>query len=337
MTSDRPAKGIRRTKSGWQVYVRVKGEFRSKHFPPNTDLLDLKTHRDKMKARGWLHLPEPTGPPGSFARDVDDYLTLVAGMITYTDRAYRMRQWVTALGTTIARSDITSLVIRQQLERWRVQGRSPGTLNLYRTALQHFYSVMDGKSGRNPVKDVPRFREVVKPLHLPTLQHAEKAIRQLRKDSKSRARLRVLLWTGWAPAQLMRLTAKDIDRHKRRAFLAGRIKGKGGPSGWKPLLPQAMTALQELHRLNAYGKFSTQAMRMRLHRACVRAKVPIFNIYSLRHRYLTMVALVTKDERAVASLAGHADLSTTARYTRQSHDQRMADAIRAVQKSIRRT
>src|SRR6185295_12121548 len=36
---------------------------------------------------------------------------------------------------------------------------SPSAVNKRRTALQHLFTVLDGKSAPNPVKNVPKFRE----------------------------------------------------------------------------------------------------------------------------------------------------------------------------------
>lgn len=334
MTADRPARGIRRTVSGWQVYVRVNGEYRSKRFPADTDLIDLKTHRDRMKARGWLHQPEPNETPGSFAADCATYLELVQGMTTYKDRAYRIRQWRDALGPQTARGDITSVVIRQTLEKWRVTGLSPASLNLRRTALLHLYTVLDGKSGKNPVKDVPPYREVPKRLELPTLKDAKKVIGRMQKGSPIRARCLVLLWTGWPPSLLMRITPADLDLKHGKARVPARRKGKGVPARTLPLLPQAVQALKELHKADAFGPFDVHNLRHRLQKACRREHVKPFTPYSLRHLFLSTVALATKDDRVVAELAMHADIRMTRRYTESTVDPRLTEGLKAVQHAI---
>ncbi len=335
MSADRPAKGIRRTGSGWQVYVRVKGEFRSKHFPPNTDLVDLKAWRSQMKARGWLAQPEPDMEADTFADDCAQYLKLVAGMTTIKDRTYRIHQWRDTLGANRARASITSLEIRHQLERWRLTGLSPASLNLRRTALMHLFTVLDGKSARNPVRDVPPFRETPKAVRLPTLAEAKKALAVHQRDTKTKARLAVLLWTGWPPAQLMRVKESDVDWKAATARLPGRRKGKGTAGRVLPLLPQAVAALRRLRREDAFGQFSTSGARRALRLACQRAKVPVFTPYALRHLFLTTVALATKDDRVVAELAQHADIRMTRRYTQASVDPRLTAGLKLVEQALK--
>jgi hypothetical protein len=55
--------GIRRTKHGWQVYVTVRGEFVSKHFPAETPLAFLRDYRDALRARALAAAtPDPFMP-----------------------------------------------------------------------------------------------------------------------------------------------------------------------------------------------------------------------------------------------------------------------------------
>lgn len=326
-------RGIRRTPWGWQVVVRRQGKLYTKHFPPKTDLATLRHERDLIKARALLKLNPSPADAETFGADIETYLEAVKGMPTFADREYRMLQWRDALGSRRRRSEITATEIRQQLEAWRTEGLSLGSLNLRRTALAHFFAVLNGKAGQNPVKDVPRYRETPKPLRLPSLEDAEKAIgavRAAKSRSKTRARLSVLLWTGWPAAQLMKLTLADVDFKNCRAYVTGRLKGAGSRSRWLPLLPQAVAALREFKRVKAWGTFSTSAMHSSLAHACEKAGVTPFNPYQLRHLFLTLVAGITKDDRAVAELAMHTDPRQTRRYTEQSVDPRILEALTQV-------
>lgn len=338
-SADRPAIGIRRTPSGWQAYVRLDRQLYTKHFPPDTPLTEMKTWREKKKARNLLRVEEPTRVDGdTLADDCTRYLASVKEMRTYTDRAYRILQWRDALGSNRERKTVTSVEIRQQLERWRGKGLTPGSLNLRRTALMHLWTVLDGKSAPNPVKDVPRYREVPRALRLPTIAQAETAIANVRWDwkvSKTRARLRVLLWTGWPAAQLMHVTPADLQLRRRRALVRGRQKGTGTRDRWLPLLPQAVKALQDMKTAKAFGPFDTSSMHSSLQRACDRAKIPRFRPYDLRHLFLTTVALAAKDDRAVAELAMHSDIRMVRRYTEQSVSPRLKVALATVAKSLK--
>ena len=327
----RTAPGIRQTGSGWQAYIRINGEFRSKHFPPDTDLRDMKQWRFEQKARHALNVPEPT-ESGTLAGDAQTYLQTVKGMTTFADREYRIQQWVKLFGHR-PRSSITSVEIRKALETWKASGLSHGSLNLRRTALMHLYTVLDGKSAPNQVKDVPPYREIAPPLRLPSLKDAEKAIAKVRPDrtlSKSRARLRVLLWTGWPASTLMRLRHEDVRWKESAALVHGRQKGSGTRAKWLPLLPQAIAALRELAKADGFGKFSTSSLHSSLHRGCDAAKVDRFRPYDLRHLFLTRAAAITKDDRAVAELAMHADIRQTRRYTEQSVNPRLRTALATI-------
>ena len=334
MSAHHIAKGIRRTPSGFQVYTKKGGTFRQRCFPKDTALAVLKTEYANLDAIATLaksgrKVEDAPMDGDHLAADVSHYEHAIAGMTTVKDRVYRIRQWRDAFGGETRRQDITPLKIRQQLERWRKDGKSAGTLNLYRTALMHFFTVTDPEAP-NPVKRVPRYRETPKPLHLPTIAQATRAISKLSPHGKSRARLLVLLWTGWPPSQLMRLTKFDLHLKKQMVRVPAREKGAGVPGSWKPILPQAVTALRAFDKLDAYGEFSTHSLRHRLHEACKKAKVKPFRVYDLRHLFLTTVAIITKDDRLVAELAQHSDLRQTRRYTEQSVDARLLAGMKRV-------
>ena len=327
--------GVRRHGTGYQAYVRIHGQLYTQHFPAGTGLDEMLSWRQHRKAKAVLGMEDQQ--VGAFASDCRRYLQAVQGMPTYQDRAYRIDQWRIALGGAKDRHLITSAEIRRVLEHWKRGGLSHGSLNLRRTALLHLWTVLDGKSAPNPVKDVPRYREIQIPLRLPTITQAEAAIAGIQKvgftrGAKSRARLRVLLWTGWPPAQLMKLQPEDVDWQGQTAYLSGRQKGRGVRGRRLPLLPQALSALQEFDAAEAWGRFSVQSLRKRLHDGCQRARPQVkpFRVYDLRHLFLTTIALTAKDDRVVAELAMHADIRQTRRYTEQSVDPRLTEALARV-------
>lgn len=332
LTNAHAERGIRRTAFGWQVYLHHHDRFLSKHFPADTPLETLRDWRKDQQAR--IRLKLPLAPEvDSFAADCQAYLSAVQGMTTFSDRKYRIEQWREALGPDRVRAEIRPAEMRQVLETWKAEGLSAGSLNLRRTALMHLYTVLDGKAAPNPVRDVPRYRELLRPLQLPTVAEAEKAIAAVRADktrAKTRARLRVLLWTGLPPAQMMRLTKADVDLPHARVFVHGRQKGRGSRARWLPLLPKAVEAFKEFARVKAWGVCSTSSMHSSLHAGCDRAGVPRFRVYDLRHLFLTLIASIAKDDRVVAELAMHSDLRQTRRYTEQSVDPRVAAALTRV-------
>lgn len=332
-------KGIRRTPTGWQVFIRIAGRFCSKRFNLDTPIETMILWRKQRAARAVLKLDEPVEGP-TFAEDVTLYLQAVQGMTSISDRTYHMNQWVAALGRHQPRQAITALWIRQQLESWRVRKPSPlsaGSLNRRRTALMHFWTVTEGRAAINPVRDVPKYREIVPPLRLPTLAEAEKAITAVGhrwKLCKGRDRLRVLLWTGWPAAQLKQIIEADLKLDEQRAWVHGRCKGKGSRARWLPLLPQAVEALRRFSAVNAFGSFSNSSLHSALHRGCELAGVPKFRTYDLRHLFAVLVATSVKDDRIVSELLMHSNLEQVRRYTENSVDPRLTAALEKVAEEL---
>ncbi len=131
------------------------------------------------------------------------------------------------------------------------------------------------------------------------------------------------------------MTCQDIDWKAHCARLPPRRKGEGATARVLPLLPQAVAALRLLDRREAWGAFSVQTLRSRLLRACKRAKVPHFTVKTLRHLFLTTVALATKDDRVVAELAQHSNLTMARRYTEQSVNPRLAAGLKQVARALK--
>lgn len=342
-------KGIRKTKTGYEVFARRDGKWKSKHFTGERDISFLTREREKLVGR--LVDPDAYPEPGAktFAQDAAEYLKLVAGMITYKDRMYRIARWVEVFGPR-ARTSLTAREIAAQLETWRKTGAadggplSPGSLNLRRTALLHLFTRLDGKSGKNPVLDVPPYdeRDSMKARAVPLLTIA-KLIRHLRYWGKMRARLHVLMWTGWPHALLKGVTAEDIDWDRARVRLGRRKKGKGMPAAWVPVMPRGMIGLRRMAELRAFGEFSNSAMHSALARAVAienakperkhRPLSPV-NGYQLRHSFATWAASVIKDDRALKELLR---TNSIARYTEGATADRLESARAQLTLAARRS
>lgn len=327
--------GIRQTRSGWQAYVRVRGEFRSQHFPPDTKITTLRQWREteigkrqafRAAAKRGLEVRDPDAER-SLGRDADRYLSLVGYLVSFKDRQRRLREWVTLLGRDTPRASITAVDIRLGLERLRLKrGLKPKTLNLYRTDLIHLWRLLDGKSATNPALDVPAYKTETIRWRLPTWAAAEKAIAAV-VSKRSQARLSVMLWTGLPQAQLKRLAPADVQFRAKQVYVAGRKKGAGTANVTLPLLPQAVQAFAAFREAKAWGSFSNRSLAKTLQHACRRAKVKRFHPYLLRHLFLTEVAKAIGDDRVVAALGLHADTKMTQRYTEQSVDLRLKKGL----------
>jgi integrase len=329
--------GLRRTAKGWQVYANVRGKFVSKHFPPGTS---LEAVRDGLKTlRAMAHLgfasPKAAGQT-TLAEDVREYLKAKAGMPSIQVRTKHMQDWVERLGKTRDRATVTSLEIRQHLEVWRVTNRPgwarpirEGTVNRRRTALMDFYTVMNGRSGANPVRDIPRYHEEELPLVLPSREDALRAIDSMWTGCLTQARMRVMLWTGWPNAVLKRLRPVDVQWRTASVTVHGRKKGGGTRPKTLPLCPQAVEALRAFAAVKAWGPFSSGSIRKQWHAACVRVGMPTCRPYDLRHLFVTTIVNCSKDERGASELAMHSSPIQTRRYSRAAASTRATAALQA--------
>ena len=308
--------GIRRTPTGWQVFVKRKGQYRSQRFPLKTDLMALKEAREKLIGAILHKLDRPT-PIRTFAEDAADYLELVKAMPSYQDRAYHIGRWAEVFGTR-DRATITAKEIRAALESWRKTGSQtggplkPGSLNRRRTALMDLFTTLDGKSAPNIVKDVPAFDERgSEQIRAQPMLVCAQLIRHLRPLGRMRAILHVLMWTGWTSALLTQVRAEDIDWERGRVRLSRRQKGQGMPAEWVPVVPRALLALRRLQR-HGFGPFSNSSLHKALGRAVETENrrrlarhlppLPHVHPYTLRHAFGTWAAGIVKDDKALREL-----------------------------------
>jgi site-specific recombinase XerD len=342
--------GIRRIATGWQAYVRVRGRFISRVFPSATAVTIMRRWREEQKVRARLGAALP--PAGAtLGEDVRAYLLQVQTMPTLRHRRDDLQRWIRAFGADRPRQSITAGEIREQLETWRAEGYAPSTCNHRRTALMHLWSVLDGKSAPNPARDVPRYQDAPGPPRALS-PSAVAALLDAMPGSLTRARLELMRWTGWPQTQISKLTPTDIE-WDRAVFVTARRKGKGVAGSWLPLLPPAWSALRAFKAAGAWGKFSTSSARksLRVAARAARRKVAaayvqrptdradlrqlraeLLNVtpYQLRHSFLTLVAGLTTDDRAVMALGQHADIRTSHRYTGAVVNPRVAAAMQKV-------
>lgn len=348
------SKNIRHDQYGTQAYFKHEGRFISRRWKAR----EIPDQRDREDAaRAWLRtaqayavldqpIPEQKGP--RFEDDVPTYLNAVTSMPSFSDRERDVRRWADIFRGR-DRNSITPLEIRTQLEKWRASGLSPSTCNKRRTALMSFYTRLNGKSGYNPVRDVEKYTEDEEP----RAQHPVTIYRILAmmRPSQTRARLRVILTTGWPHAQLKRLKPEHLDLKNARAYVTPRRKGKGKKGQWLPLLPAAVVALREFVAWDCFtptdakGKpkpFSNSAMHSAFARAVdklnarrKRMKLPPIDVrpYDLRHTFGTWIAGRIQDDRAIQELMMHSRIEQQRRYTEQATAGRVDRAVAALQTS----
>lgn len=333
--------GIRKTATGYQAYVWVvdpthkDGGFQaSKRFREGeTTIGEMKQWRIRRK----LNLPDTLeSPESTFAHDVADYLQRekVRAMPTCAERERHMGEWIAVFGKR-ERKSIQPQEIQRELDRMRGRGLSAGSVNKRRTALMDLWTLLDGRHQANPVKATRAYEEPHPEPRAPDLSIVLKILKAMPAKTayarQCKARVQVMAWTGWPHAIIKQLQPSDLPEWKQgRAFIARRKKGKGARARWLPLLPEAKRALVGFHKANAYGHFSNSSLHKRVTATCTRLKIPRIRVYDFRHFFLTLIAVITRDERAVMELGLISTPDIARRYTEAATDPRVLAAVKQV-------
>lgn len=385
--------GIRTTRTSHQVFVRVPAKYRgrypfatyTKRFKLNTSMDTVKNHYHFAAGRIRNGLPldgdgaVPAPAKSTLRDDAVDYKKLIRSMPTERWRVSDIDLWVEKLGD-LPRDEITRTHVRAVMEAWRTVGPkkvydrtakcfvhvpkplSANTVNHRRTALADLYSRLDGKTARNPARDVPKYDVPVSTPRALPLDLVEAAF-ALMPRTRPTALLRVLRWTGWPQAQIAKIERHHLDLDNSQAEIQKRKKGKGWQPRTLPLLPQAVDALKELasfgfpktaetpkeeerrrHRMVGHMR---RAWRSAL--AKVRAAVAADELklsahalhwleharpYDLRHSFGTMLAMLTPDRSARQELMMHSDPRQTDHYARAAADPMTRAALEFVVKAL---
>ena len=258
----------------------------------------------------------------------------------------------------------------QSWERDRVTGRmrhvwtpkkkglAASTVNHRLRALANLWTVLDGgRRAPNPVREVPEAEE---PDHAPravpvaiverilaALPDRGQGIRGQSRDaiSKTKARLRVMAWTGIPPGTLGELQAGDVDLEAGTYQPPRRRKGRGSASRRKPLTARGIEAFRQLAAAAAWGPFSPQSARSSFKRACAEAQKQLaaedvtvdlstLRPYDLRHTFATEALAATGDLAQVGRLLGHQSSKTTARYAAAAIDAVLAAAVKRLDAAL---
>lgn len=347
-------KGIRKHGTGWQARVFVVGMPRAyQSFPADTPDDEMQAWRRATRARLELQRGESVIvgrlPAGTFAADAERYLKSVRALPDFRGRVYDIERWVEVFGARRT-SSIKPPDIRAQRDKWltvgpkRVYNRTTrawdnrplplaaSTVNHRLRALENLYTVLFPQS-YNPVRDVPEAMEpdaedrslpydVISAI-LAVMPDRGTARRGHKRPavSKSKARLRLMAYTGLTHSQVAALTPSDIDTVLPAVRTNRRQKGKGTKGGWKPLPADAIPALRAFLEANAFGPFSPDSLRQSWRRACrtfFGPTSPSIRPYDLRHSYATRVLEATHDLQATRHLLSHGDPRTTERYAQRA-------------------
>ena len=302
----RLATGVYRDAIGLSAIVQVRRARREKRFRPDTPIRAIRGWQDDTRRRLDALTPEATR--GTFAEDVTRYLARVKPLLaSYPDRAREIETWLPVFRLR-PRWTITTDEIDAQLYAWR-QTRAASTVNHRRDALSNLYWIL-GRRRDHAVTQAVRFKVPAPVARAVPRDRIEKVLTAM-IPSRTRARLKVLQWTGMRPSQLQRMQADDLDLERRVCYVPW---GKGGENIAVPLTTKGLSAWQEFVARNAWGRWSVSAARIRLYAACRASGVPRFSIVQLRHSYGTELRRRGADLDDVRALLGHRDIRTTRRY-----------------------
>lgn len=336
----RLAKAIYQDESGVALVLQINRKPQEFRQPLGLDLAEYQRIKGRLLAKHEQDELRDDARRQSLAADITTYLATLPKGGKQTDRRRLLEAW--ALHHEQPRSAMTSQTIREQLAAWQDAGFAPSTINHRRQALLSLYQTLDGRSAANPVRDVPRVpRRVEEPRGLPydlielILSHVPERGRPTGEGkgtrpqvSQTRARLRVMAYTGLPQAQIGRLLPRDLHLDAATLYVRPRRKGAGVPGRTLPLVPPAVEAFRAFVAANAWGPFSHRAMAHSFTRAIVHAKAQWatdhpgtpwpaphdVRPYDLRHSWATLVYRTSRDLRATAELLLHADMRTTSRY-----------------------
>lgn len=349
----RVATNIYRDQHGYAGIVQVRGLREEIRFPRTASIPEMRRRLETRYHE--LSQLAPAVERGTLAAVVQSYLDRLSEP-RKTDRRQLLRPWVDALGDRpFSRLDRAAL--QHVTEDWRTAGLSASRINKRISALRVAWDTIAPDAPPHPIARVSRFTEppaVAKgiPLDLVSdiLAHVEddrvQAGRTTVVESKAKARLRVLAWTGQPPARIMAIRPSDVrwGTTPPELYVQPRRKGTGSADAWIPLVPQAVDALKQFFRVQADGPFNLRPVAKALaigvrraqqtlriaHRYEDAARLDGFTVYGLRHSFLSAMGATAPDIYAVAEYAGHASLQTTRRYMRSAASPRMRQSVAAL-------
>lgn len=322
--------GIKKTRGGFRAWIRLypgKGGLKSKRYPATATITVMKEWRETQRTT--YRKDHPTAPPvdkATLAADVQKYLPLVATMTTIQDRTYDLAQWVKLLGMR-TRLELTTNDYRIVLQEWRLTGKRGGkplsasACNHRRTALMHLYHLLDGEDAPCPLRAIEPFEE-------PPIESRDAglatvlAIIAAMRPSKTRARVKVLAWTGIrGNCEIAKMSAEHVQLDRRECWVP---TGKKGKPRVLTLNAQGVDAWQEFTLYKAWGTYSASSLRRSFMRglAAVNEKrvrdglepFPHIRPYDMRHTIATALRRAGADLADIQHHLGHSGPEMSQRY-----------------------
>ena len=333
-------KGVYKDRHGVAIIVSVNGkprEFRHeldeqgkklRKYDPRLGPAWYRDERKRVQAREHLKAERIAATTGTFAADVDRYLQTISSPTHRINSHGYLQYWIRAFGTG-SRHAITELAVQHAFAAIEKQ---PSTKNHIRHALIKFFETMNGATGLNPARVLPRARKPHTEARALPYSVIERILTAL-QPSRAKARLMVMAYTGLPQTLIAKIQPGDLDLRKSEVRVKPRRKGARVAGRTLPLSPAGVEAFREFVRLEAFGPFQNRQLVMTFKHGAKLARVALpedARPYDLRHSFLTEVYRETGDLKAVSELGMHATLEQTARYAQGAVSERATKAIRAV-------
>lgn len=291
---------------------------REEAWPPGTLLKTMTAWQDIN--RGELRVLCPTVKPGTWEANCQTYLAQKKATFqnprSYLERVRDLGEW-DVLFRGRRRSSVRLKEVNDQLYEWR-KTLSASTVNHRLDAISNLFRLFDG--AHHTLVGAVRFGRPDQKARWIERARIARVLDTL-SDGMTRARLRLLHWTGMRPSQLARLTPNCLAVTGPWPYiLVG--KGKGGRPVAMPLTPEGVAAAQEFVTANAWCRvqpdgstkdWTTSANRL-IADACEALELPPFTVYQIRHSFLRALRASGTDLADVQELAGHTDQRTTEIY-----------------------
>ncbi len=281
--------------------------------------------------------------------DTDDFKNylLAKDASTATVRSYLMDiekfgHWYgETTGATVSIAGIGPLDIAEFKRYLQTKGQRPATINRALAALSALFTwaVESKHITINPVAGIKKVQEVrPAPKALGRLdQLALMRAVQAKKKTRDIAIVTLLFHAGLRVSELCWLDIDDIVIHDRSGSV--HVLGKGNKYRDVPINATARGALKawldirvelpgHLFTSQKGGRISTRAVEHLVERYARISKLENVTPHSLRHTFCKGLIDSGESIDRVAALAGHANLNTTARYTRATAE----DLQRSVEK-----
>ena len=299
---------------------------------------------------------------GSLAADIVEFIAALPEGRYRVDTEDLLGHWARSPLGALDRRSITRLDLIGVISEWTTAGAAENSCNRRLGRLRKLFHALDGIDDENPTDRIqylrePKFEPRDIPSHivqliLDSLPDQGRAARGEKRPtlSETKLRLRVMAWTGIAPATLRRVRPRDLDLARGRVYLRPRRKGKGTHGAWVTLLPIAVDAFRDFAAAGLFerawsGSSIGKTWRVGIARATAAAErlaaetghqawaddiaalPPRCRPYDLRHAFASQIYRETGDIGAVSELLQHASFETTKRYTRGAVSARVAAAI----------